>query len=862
MASHETYRAFFSDLRCNPFGIEPVQLAAIVLAQVYQYWHTGAGGAMGAELLYNKVQNTFEADGVPTLKVIHDLQRYTGTPLNLTFPLVERMFGYLGYYSMDDGQAELVELEAAMLMEPTPHPSISLDRFDHRVESTAEAYSKAPDWGSFIWKVRNQGICNRWCGISPTQLHISLADSKGLGRRLPTTAGSPQLLPPRQQLPEARIQQYDGQATVDRPVRQIGHQDQRAAPQSPGAGPTERPKAPNDFRVVQLLWSELGNPTPVTSHSHSVWESLLAAIAHQINRAHPWFGSIYLAKIGLSDSLYQQLHPEDTMKLGVLGTSRQSHPMGWASSTPNFCACTETIKTLANMELVAKPQNKEQTKNGAPACAGHPGRDQTGRPAIAGAPGPPAMTVQHQNSSPLLGRLCGQFLWGGARKPISQAGDWFDMQCRQEPVSEKKLLKGGVRWSTIKHKVLGELWYMALAIPRSLGLFSILQEAFHHVEPERQCLRLTKTFQGVFSDFQWLAQDIGSRLTRIAELIPDPIPVTLGACNVPKTAMGQFPQSVQNWLVSFDNPQWDINNSSLELTGSIAWNGILAMVVDITEQTAHSPYDNTATMYWQQKGATTTISPATYLLKLQGTTSPDHRMQWLTSSCVTGTPPLTNRLLCSIMNPQAPALAALSPKTSHTFRADLVLEEYSPDPLTPILCPTPAGSLPPSLTRSYPLPPGDCLQIQRWPDCPRYRRMATRELSLLAHVVEISSALAKYYNGRGRRVNVPVKVSMITTTLCWHSAILEPSRGISPKYISTRYLRAGGAISLLQGNCDTNAIQLLTTQWQHGYAMLRYLHQQSMPVFKRLLSSVMFNGGRYSFLPETLVPAAPPPEDY
>ena len=70
-------------------------------------------------------------------------------------------------------------------------------------------------------------------------------------------------------------------------------------------------------------------------------------------------------------------------------------------------------------------------------------------------------------------------------------------------------------------------------------------------------------------------------------------------------------------MVSFSNPDGDINNSDLELAGSIAQNDILAQAADVTEKTTHNCYDNVAAVYWQRKGATTTLGPAAFLLRLQ-----------------------------------------------------------------------------------------------------------------------------------------------------------------------------------------------------------------------------------------------------
>ena len=106
--------------------------------------------------------------------------------------------------------------------------------------------------------------------------------------------------------------------------------------------------------------------------------------------------------------------------------------------------------------------------------------------------------------------------------------DARDSECRQEPYSIKKVLKGDGQWNTRKvilgwlidtiqgkielpphriarlnalldsiapdqcvvavkqwHQVLGELRSMSIAIPGSRGLFSVLKEALRHMEKDR-----------------------------------------------------------------------------------------------------------------------------------------------------------------------------------------------------------------------------------------------------------------------------------------------------------------------------------------------------------------------------------------
>ena len=74
---------------------------------------------------------------------------------------------------------------------------------------------------------------------------------------------------------------------------------------------------------------------------------------------------------------------------------------------------------------------------------------------------------------------------------------------------------------------------------------------------------------------------------------------------------------IQQGLVSFDNLSDSINNSDLELTGSIAHNDILVQLANICERTIHNFYDSIATVFWQRKDYMTTTGPTADLLGLQ-----------------------------------------------------------------------------------------------------------------------------------------------------------------------------------------------------------------------------------------------------
>ena len=77
-----------------------------------------------------------------------------------------------------------------------------------------------------------------------------------------------------------------------------------------------------------------------------------------------------------------------------------------------------------------------------------------------------------------------------------------------------------------------------------------------------------------------------------------------------------FPQSVQQYLVSFKHPTGSITNSDLELAGTIASDDILASAVPIAHISTCNLCANTPAVSWRQKGSTTTVGPAAYLLRL------------------------------------------------------------------------------------------------------------------------------------------------------------------------------------------------------------------------------------------------------
>jgi hypothetical protein len=71
-----------------------------------------------------------------------------------------------------------------------------------------------------------------------------------------------------------------------------------------------------------------------------------------------------------------------------------------------------------------------------------------------------------------------------------------------------------------------------------------------------------------------------------------------------------FPVNVTRQLVSHEKPGCRINNSNMELAGSVGHHNILCKLANIADDTVHKCYDNTATVFWQRKGSATTVGPA------------------------------------------------------------------------------------------------------------------------------------------------------------------------------------------------------------------------------------------------------------
>ena len=267
--------------------------------------------------------------------------------------------------------------------------------------------------------------------------------------------------------------------------------------------------------------------------------------------------------------------------------------------------------------------------------------------------------------------------------------DKGDSVHRREPVSLKKLRKGDCSWATVKevlgwiintvdmtlhlpprrverlgeilaslpptqkrtslkkwHKVLGELRSMSLAMPGARHMFSHMQQAISKRVGGR--VTLTRDVHRALDDFRWLFNDITSRPTRLAEIIPlaaaaeghhdasgegaggvwYPGPHLVpreGFQNKPVVWRLRWPQFIIDQLVTSENPDGTISNSDLELAGGLLHLEALAQCFDIRERTVLSKTDNLNALFWQRKGATSSDKVPPHLLRLFGIHQRYHR---------------------------------------------------------------------------------------------------------------------------------------------------------------------------------------------------------------------------------------------
>jgi len=257
---------------------------------------------------------------------------------------------------------------------------------------------------------------------------------------------------------------------------------------------------------------------------------------------------------------------------------------------------------------------------------------------------------------------------------------------RREPISEKKLAEGDCSWDTKAtllgwlvdsvagtlrlpphrherlhalidsllpadavpvaswHQLLGELRSMQAALPGGSGLFSVLQHALSTASPSQVALRPATKI--CLRHWKLLASSLADRPTALHDLVPMP-PQYVGACDASKAGMGgiwlptswapnatpfvwrsPFPPDITANVVSAANPSGQLNNSILELAGTLAHDAtLLHAPTQCQAISASAGSDNSAAIGWLAKASVTTDSPVASLLHLRARLHRAHRLR-------------------------------------------------------------------------------------------------------------------------------------------------------------------------------------------------------------------------------------------
>jgi len=452
-----------------------------------------------------------------------------------------------------------------------------------------------------------------------------------------------------------------------------------------------------DRLIIDYTWSGVNPATVRLAPDSMQYGRALQRTLQRIYDADPKHGPVHMLKVDIADGFYRVwLSAADIPKLGVAlppGPDGEQLvafplvlPMGWVESPPHFCAVTETVADLANDALARGDVPDTVHRLEAVAASPAPTYD-VGEPAV---PMRHNQPTRHGRPLAYIDVFVDDFLGlansnRGHRNRVRRALlraldsvirplDEDDSPERQEPASEKKLRKGDGSWATQKillgwlvdsvrgtinlppHRIerlhemlagfegkrfvslkswrqlLGELRSMMVAIPGAEGLFSHLQAALVSSKGDR--VRVTKSARDELSDWRWLASDISTRPTSIAEVVRKPTSI-VQAVDAAKPGMGgvafdlfrpddgepllwrePFPQEVQDRVVSWGNPHGNVTNSDLEQAAVNAGHDVVAQHVDVRHRTVGTASDNTPTVYWTLKGSVSWDAAVAYLLRL------------------------------------------------------------------------------------------------------------------------------------------------------------------------------------------------------------------------------------------------------
>lgn len=131
--------------------------------------------------------------------------------------------------------------------------------------------------------------------------------------------------------------------------------------------------------------------------------------------------------------------------------------------------------------------------------------------------------------------------------------------------------------------------------------------------------------------------------------------------------------------------------------------------------------------------------------------------------------------------------------------------------------------------------------------CP-VRAVARRVLHLRRHTAITTTPMGTHYQSLGGKPSM-LSSNTVTTHLKTSATLLGPEYGIERDEVTSRSLRASGAMALLCAKVDPDMVRLLG-RWQSD-AMIRYLYIQAVPIMQHLARR-MLETPTYRFNLQTL----------
>jgi hypothetical protein len=324
-------------------------------------------------------------------------------------------------------------------------------------------------------------------------------------------------------------------------------------------------------------------------------------IREALMKANPDYGPVFMYKNDMSDGFYRiRLSTSGSLKLGVILPRFEGLPqlvalplvlpMGWTESPPWFCAFTETIADLTNVDLQRNKRVPAHPLGEAAAITDFAVQDEQAVRPIPKSHKP----LTYQRPLKKMEVFVDDFVGMGQDHPsnpltnqravlshnidkVFRPNRSTDNQWRKEPQSQSKMAKGDASWHTVKEALgwnwgattktlqlkekrvskaltlLGEIvdckrvslkrWQQVLGVLRSLqpgmsgseGHFSLLQDALVRQVDCR--VRLTPEVREQLEIFQDFLHGHAKRPTTLEELVPG-VDLHVGACDAAKSGRG------------------------------------------------------------------------------------------------------------------------------------------------------------------------------------------------------------------------------------------------------------------------------------------------------------------------------------